>query len=79
MEGWEAEYAAYCIEKEKQLTAKEEEGGTGNKIKGVNTDFEDWAVQYHNYCVEKEARLAREEEMKSSSSDVETKEDDANK
>eukprot|EP00557_Chaetoceros_sp_GSL56_P012351 CAMPEP_0176479546 /NCGR_PEP_ID=MMETSP0200_2-20121128/1799_1 /TAXON_ID=947934 /ORGANISM="Chaetoceros sp., Strain GSL56" /LENGTH=345 /DNA_ID=CAMNT_0017875601 /DNA_START=201 /DNA_END=1238 /DNA_ORIENTATION=- len=65
MEGWEAEYAAYCIEKEKQLAAKENEEKR-NKGSTLETDAEDWAVQYHNYCIEKEARLAREEQMKSS-------------
>lgn len=79
-DGWEAEYAAYCIEKEKQIAAKEKEEESRYKVEGVNTDdAEDWAVQYHNYCVEKEARLEREEQMKSSNRDANTKDEGTNK
>ncbi len=66
--GWEAAYAEYCMEKEKELSEKDAEDAklklakeaTSKNITGESNE-EDWALQYHNYCIEKEARLAEED------------------
>ena len=66
-EGWEAAYAEYCAEKEKELAEKDAAAAIA-KSQEVDGDdaagAEDWAVQYHNYCVEKEARLAEEDKAR---------------
>ena len=49
VEGWEAEYAAFCTEKE-AIAAKDE-----SKIENKND--ESWAVEYAAYCMEREAEL----------------------
>jgi len=60
---WEAQYAAYCLEKENKLSAKDAEDDSSRK-QLITKDGEDWAVQYHNYCVEKEAKLTEAEKGK---------------
>jgi hypothetical protein len=66
-EGWEAAYAEYCAEKDRELAERDAAAAIAKRqeVDGDNAaGAEDWAVQYHNYCVEKEARLAEEDKAR---------------
>ena len=67
-EGWEAQYHAYLIEKERELAAKDEQGNEQTRV-DVMEGVEEWAIQYHNYCVEKERELAAKDERASKQTD----------
>lgn len=59
---WEAQYEAYCIEKEKSIAAKDKEQTSNDSSFPHSTEGgEEWALQYHNYCVNKETEVAEEE------------------
>lgn len=68
-EGWEAQYHAYLIEKERELAAKDEEVRNQQTQVDAMEGVEDWTIQYHNYCVEKERELAAKDEKEAKRKD----------
>lgn len=68
-EGWEAQYHAYLIEKERELAAKDKQVRNEQTRVDAMEGIEEWAIQYHNYCVEKERELAAKDERASKQTD----------
>jgi hypothetical protein len=74
---WEAQYEAYCIEKEKVIAIKDDEQAAKNDPVPHNREGEEeWALQYHNYCIKKETELA-EKERRQRSEDLDSNNNDA--